>query len=135
MPTDPSFSFGIKTNNGSLFPEPKIIKRSLSPGPGTYQTNGNDQNNVSFAFSKSDYEKVLYEKLKGLPGPGQYDPKVNPKKESPKYRFIILLVIYYLLIFKALELQNEKMTWKTIKLMITLIRVLLIIILSRKIKI
>ena len=99
MPTDPSFSFGIKTNNGSLFPEPKIIKRSLSPGPGTYQTTGNDQNNVSFAFSKSDYEKVMYEKLKGLPGPGQYDPKVNQKKESPKYRFGNCFITNILLIF------------------------------------
>jgi len=58
----------------------------MSPGPGTYETSG-DNNNISFSFNKGDYEKFLYEKKKKLPGPGQYDP--NKKADCPKFRFFL----------------------------------------------
>ena len=48
LPQDPSYSFGVKTVNFSMFPpDQKILKRSLSPGPGTYNPSP-EQNNNSF---------------------------------------------------------------------------------------
>lgn len=47
LPKEPSFSFGLKTINDSMIPPEKLInKRSLSPGPGTYDVS--QQNNSSF---------------------------------------------------------------------------------------
>jgi len=48
LPQDPSYSFGVKTVKFSMFPpDQKIFKRSLSPGPGTYNPSL-EQNNCSF---------------------------------------------------------------------------------------